>query len=224
MNTETNDIEALANREYKYGFVTDIESDAAPRGLSEEIIRFISAKKNEPEWMTEWRLKAYRHWTTMTVPAWPKVHYPPINFQDITYYSAPKQRGDRPKSLDEVDPRLLETYEKLGIPLREREKLAGVAVDAVFDSVSVATTFKEKLEEAGVIFSSFSEAVQQHPELVRKWLGSVVPYTDNFFATLNSAVFSDGSFCYVPRGVRCPMELSTYFRINAANTAQLAST
>src|SRR5438093_2332310 len=224
MNTETNDIEALANREYKYGFVTDIESDAAPRGLSEEIIRFISAKKNEPEWMTEWRLKAYRHWTTMTVPAWPKVHYPPINFQDITYYSAPKQRGDEPKSLDEVDPKLLETYEKLGIPLRERERLAGVAVDAVFDSVSVGTTFKKQLAEKGVIFCSMSEAIQEHPDLVKKYIGMVVPYTDNFYASLNSAVFTDGSFCYIPKGVRCPMELSTYFRINAAKSGQFERT
>jgi len=223
MNTETNDIEELANREYKYGFVTDIESDAAPRGLSEEIIRFISAKKNEPEWMTEWRLKAYRYWLTMEEPKWPNVHYPKINYDDIIYYSAPKQ-GSRPKSLNEVDPELRKTYEKLGISLAEQERLTGVAVDAVFDSGSVATTFKEKLGELGIIFCSFSEAVREHPELVRKYLGSVVPYSDNFFATLNSAVFSDGSFCYIPKGVRCPMELSTYFRINAADTGQFERT
>src|SRR5204863_5259668 len=180
--------------------------------------------KNEPVWLLEWRLNAYRHWTTMQAPAWPKVHYPPVNFQDITYYSAPKQRGDVPKSLDDVDPKLLETYEKLGIPLRERGRLAGVAVDAVFDSVSVATTFRETLAAKGVIFCSFSEAVREHPDLVRKYLGMVVPYTDNFYAALNSAVFSDGSFCYIPKGVRCPMELSTYFRINAANTGQFERT
>ena len=224
MSSESLSAQDIAQREYRAGFVTDIESESVPAGLSEDVIRLISAKKEEPEWLLEWRLKAYRHWLTMKEPTWANVHHPPIDYQSIVYYSAPKQKKDRPKSLDEVDPRLLETYEKLGIPLREREKLAGVAVDAVFDSVSVATTFKEKLEEAGVIFSSFSEAVQQHPELVRKWLGSVVPYTDNFFATLNSAVFSDGSFCYVPRGVRCPMELSTYFRINAANTGQFERT
>jgi Fe-S cluster assembly protein SufB len=222
MATETNTIEQLANREYKYGFVTDIEADAAPRGLSEDIIRFISAKKKEPAWMLEWRLKAYRYWITMEEPTWPNVHYPPIDYQDIIYYSAPKKRAL--KSLDEVDPELLKTYKKLGISLAEQERLTGVAVDAVFDSVSVATTFKEKLNELGIIFCSFSEAVQQHPELVKKYLGSVVPYTDNFFATLNSAVFSDGSFCYIPKGVRCPMELSTYFRINAADTGQFERT
>jgi Fe-S cluster assembly protein SufB len=214
----------LTGRPYKAGFVTDIESDSAPPGLNEEIIRFISARKQEPEWMLEWRLKAFRHWLTMKEPTWQNVHYPPIDYQSIVYYSAPRRRSDAPKSLDEVDPKLLETYEKLGIPLRERGKLAGVAVDAVFDSVSVATTFREQLAKAGVIFCSFSEAVREHPELVRKYLGSVVPSTDNFFATLNSAVFSDGSFCYVPKGVRCPMELSTYFRINSANTGQFERT
>ncbi len=188
------------------------------------MIRLISGKKREPEFLLEWRLKAYRHWLTMKEPTWANVHYPPIDYQAIVYYSAPKQKKNAPKSLDEVDPKLLETYEKLGIPLREREKLAGVAVDAVFDSVSVATTFREKLAEVGVIFCSFSEAVHNHPELVEKYLGTVVPYTDNFFATLNSAVFSDGSFCYIPKGVRCPMELSTYFRINAANTGQFERT
>src|SRR6476660_1232929 len=203
----------IANREYKAGFVTDIESETIPAGLSEDVVRLISAKKREPEWMTDWRLKAFRHWLTMKEPTWQFVKYPPVNFQDITYYSAPKQKTDGPKSLDEVDPKLLETYEKLGIPLRERERLAGVAVDAVFDSVSVATTFKETLAEKGIIFCSFSEAVQKHPDLVQKYLGMVVPYTDNFYAALNSAVFTDGSFCYIPKGVRCPMELSTYFRI-----------
>ncbi len=224
MSTATETIEGFVKQEYKYGFVTDVETDSAPPGLNEDIIRLISHKKNEPEWLLEWRLKAYRHWTTMQSPAWPKVHYPPVDFQDITYYSAPKQRGDAPKSLDEVDPKLLETYEKLGIPLRERGRLAGVAVDAVFDSVSVGTTFKKQLAEKGVIFSSFSEAVHEHPELVRKYLGSVVPITDNFYAALNSAVFTDGSFCYIPKGVRCPMELSTYFRINAAKSGQFERT
>src|SRR5438045_14742 len=224
MTTATETIEGFVKQEYKYGFYTDIESDSAPPGLNEETIRFISKTKNEPEFLLEWRLKAYRHWLTLTEPTWPKVHYPPIDYQKISYYSAPRKRGDGPKSLDEVDPKLLETYEKLGIPLRERERLAGVAVDAVFDSVSVGTTFKEKLAEKGVIFCSFSEAVQEHPELVKKYLGMVVPYTDNFYATLNSAVFSDGSFCYIPKGVRCPMELSTYFRINAANTGQFERT
>jgi Fe-S cluster assembly protein SufB len=224
MSTATETIEGLVKQEYKYGFYTDVETDAAPAGLNEDIIRLISTKKKEPEWMTEWRLKAYRHWTTMTVPAWPKVHYPPVNFQDITYYSAPKQKGDGPKSLDEVDPKLLETYEKLGIPLRERERLAGVAVDAVFDSVSVGTTFKKQLGEKGVIFCSMSDAIQEHPDLVRKYIGMVVPYTDNFYASLNSAVFTDGSFCYIPKGVRCPMELSTYFRINAAKSGQFERT
>jgi len=224
MSTPATDLELLAKQEYKYGFITDIEADSAPPGLNEEIIRFISAKKNEPDFLLEWRLKAYRHWLTMKEPTWPKVKYPPIDYQSIIYYSAPKSKKDGPKSLDEVDPELLATYEKLGIPLHEREVLAGVAVDAVFDSVSVATTFKGKLNDLGIIFCSFSEAVQEHPDLVQKYLGSVVPYTDNFFATLNSAVFSDGSFCFVPKGVRCPMELSTYFRINAANTGQFERT
>src|SRR5437762_11140338 len=224
MSTNINTIRDLAEREYQWGFVTDIEEERVPKGLNEDVIRLISAKKNEPPFLLEWRLKAYRHWLTMTEPTWPNVHYPPIDYQSIVYYSAPKQKKDGPKSLDEVDPKLLETYEKLGIPLREREKLAGVAVDAVFDSVSVATTFKEKLAEAGVIFCSFSEAVKNHPDLVKKYLGTVVPHTDNFFAALNAAVFSDGSFVYVPKGVRCPMELSTYFRINAAETGQFERT
>ena len=218
------DIETLVHRRYKHGFITDIASDSLPPGLDEGVIRAISLRKNEPPFMLEWRLKAYRHWLTMKEPEWAHVHYPKIDYQDISYFSAPKSDDDRPKSLDEVDPKLLETYDKLGIPLHERAKLAGVAVDAVFDSVSVATTFKEKLADAGVIFCSFSDAVQNHPELVRKYLGTVVPYRDNFFATLNSAVFSDGSFVYVPKGVRCPMELSTYFRINAANTGQFERT
>ena len=223
MSTETNAIEELANKEYKYGFVTEIDADVAPRGLNEDIIRLISRKKNEPEWLLEWRLRAFRHWLTMEEPTWPNVHYPKINYQDIIYYSAPKKKKEL-KSLDEVDPELLKTYEKLGISLREQERLSGVAVDAVFDSVSVATTFKGKLQELGIIFCSFSEAVKSHPDLVKKYLGAVVPYTDNFFATLNSAVFSDGSFCFVPKGVRCPMELSTYFRINAAETGQFERT
>ena len=222
--SSTSDLDVLTSQDYKYGFVTDIEAESAPPGLNEDIIRWISAKKEEPGFLLEWRLKAFRHWTTMVEPTWPNVHYPPIDYQAISYYSAPKSQKDGPQSLDEVDPELLETYEKLGIPLNEREALAGVAVDAVFDSVSVATTFKGKLEEMGVIFCSFSEAVKEHPELVEKYLGTVVPYTDNFFATLNSAVFSDGSFCYVPKDVRCPMELSTYFRINAANTGQFERT
>lgn len=224
MGTELSSIETLANREYKWGFVTDIEADSVPPGLNEDIIRLISARKNEPEFMLEWRLKAYRHWLTMEEPGWANIHYPPINYQDIVYYSAPKTNKDRPKSLDEVDPELLRTYEKLGIPLHEREALAGVAVDAVFDSVSVATTFREKLSELGIIFCSFSDAVRDHPKLVQKYLGSVVPSSDNFFAALNAAVFSDGSFCYIPKGVRCPMELSTYFRINAKNTGQFERT
>ena len=224
MSTETTQIEDLANQEYKYGFYTDVETDSAPPGLNEDIIRLISAKKEEPEFMLEWRLKAYKHWLTMTEPKWPNVQYPPIDYQSIVYYSAPKSQEDGPQSLDEVDPELLETYKKLGIPLEEQELLAGVAVDAVFDSVSVATTFKEKLGELGIIFCPFSEAVRDHPELVKKYLGSVVPHTDNFFASLNSAVFSDGSFVYIPEGVRCPMELSTYFRINARNTGQFERT
>jgi Fe-S cluster assembly protein SufB len=224
MSTDAKTVEEITRQEYRAGFITDIESESAPPGLNEDIIRLISAKKKEPPFLLEWRLKAYRHWLTLTEPTWAHVRYPPINYQSIVYYSAPKQKTSGPKSLDEVDPKLLEVYEKLGIPLREREKLAGVAVDAVFDSVSVATTFREKLAAVGVIFCSFSEAVQNHPDLVEKYLGSVVPYTDNFFATLNSAVFSDGSFCYIPKGVRCPMELSTYFRINAANTGQFERT
>ncbi len=224
MNTEVTTIEQLATKEYKFGFVTEIEADTVPPGLNEDVVRVISAKKNEPEWMLEWRLRAFRHWLTMKEPTWANVHYPPIDYQAATYYSAPKSKNDGPKSLEEVDPKLLETYEKLGIPLKERELLAGVAVDAVFDSVSVATTYREKLAKLGIIFGSMSEAVQNHPDLVRKYLGSVVPYTDNFFATLNSAVFSDGSFAYIPKGVRCPMELSTYFRINAQNTGQFERT
>ncbi len=224
MTTANVEIRELTSREYKYGFVTDIASDTVPPGLSEDVIRLISAKKGEPAFMLDWRLKAYRRWLKMTAPAWAHVHYPPIDFQAISYYSAPKQRSDGPQSLDEVDPKLLETYDKLGIPLHERARLAGVAVDAVFDSVSVATTFKARLAEAGVVFGSFSEAVQNHPELIERYLGTVVPITDNFYATLNSAVFTDGSFVYVPKGVRCPMELSTYFRINAAKTGQFERT
>ena len=215
-------IEEVASRDYKYGFVTDIDSEFAPKGLNEDIVGFISERKNEPQWLLDWRLTAYRHWLTMKEPRWALVDYPEIDFQDAYYYAAPKTDG--PKSMDEVDPRLLETYEKLGIPLAEQAVLAGVAVDAVFDSVSVATTFKKKLEEAGVIFCPISEAVAEHPELVKRYLGTVVPYTDNFYATLNSAVFSDGTFVYVPEGVRCPMELSTYFRINAAKTGQFERT
>ena len=221
--TKTANELALGDAAYKYGFVTDIESELAPKGLDEDTVRFISAKKDEPDWMLEWRLRAYRHWKTMREPTWQKVKYPPIDYQDAYYYAAPKTK-ERLNSLDEVDPELLATYEKLGIPLREQEMLAGVAVDAVFDSVSVATTYKGKLEAMGVIFSPISEAVREHPELVRKYLGSVVPYSDNFFATLNAAVFSDGTFAYVPKGVRCPMELSTYFRINAAQTGQFERT
>jgi Fe-S cluster assembly protein SufB len=224
MSTPTTDLDALTSQDYKYGFVTDIETETVPPGLNEDIVRWISAKKKEPEFLLEWRLKAYRHWTTMTEPKWPNVHYPPIDYQAASYFSAPKSKTDGPKSLDEVDPELLATYEKLGIPLSERATLAGVAVDAVFDSVSVATTFKGELEKLGIIFCSFSEAVLNHPDLIEKYLGTVVPYTDNFFATLNSAVFSDGSFCYIPKGVRSPMELSTYFRINAANTGQFERT
>jgi len=224
MSTATETIEGLVKTEYKYGFYTDVETDAAPPGLNEDIVRLISAKKNEPQFMLDWRLKAYRHWLTMEEPTWPHVTHPPIEYQKSVYYSAPKKKGDGPKSLDEVDPKLLETYEKLGIPLRERARLAGVAVDAVFDSVSVGTTFQKQLAEKGVIFCSFTEAVQNHPDLIKKYLGSVVPYSDNFFAALNSAVFSDGSFCFIPKGVKCPMELSTYFRINAANTGQFERT
>jgi Fe-S cluster assembly protein SufB len=223
MATDANTIEDLANREYKYGFVSEIDADAAPRGLNEGIVRLISAKKNEPEWLLEWRLKAFRHWLTMQEPRWQNVHYPPIDYQDVIYYSAPRPKK-KLGSLDEVDPEVRKTFDKLGIPLEEQKRLSNVAVDAVLDSVSVATTFKEKLAELGIIFCSFGEAVQRHPELVRRYLGTVVPYSDNFFATLNSAVFSDGSFCYVPKGVRCPMELSTYFRINAADTGQFERT
>ena len=226
MNTEVSAIEEFANKEYKYGFVTDIESDTAPKGLNEDTVRFISAKKKEPQFLLEWRLKAFRHWLKMLEegePAWQNLHFPKIDYQDIIYYSAPKQKKEL-KSLEEVDPEILKMYDKLGIPLREQELMSGVAVDVVFDSVSVATTYKSKLKELGIIFCSFSEAVQEHPELIQKYLGSVVPTTDNFFAALNSAVFSDGSFCYIPKGVRCPMELSTYFRINAANTGQFERT
>ena len=217
-------MESLVNRRYEHGFVTDIETESFPPGLDENVVRAISARKNEPEFMLEWRLQAYRQWLEMRVPVWAHVHYPKIDFNKISYFAAPKSDADGPQSLDEVDPKLLETYEKLGIPLHERARLAGVAVDAVFDSVSVATTFKEKLSEAGVIFCPFSEAVREHPALVQKYLGSVVPRRDNFYAALNSAVFSDGSFVYIPKGVRCPMELSTYFRINAANTGQFERT
>lgn len=217
-------INEVVNKNYPYGFVTQIESDTIPPGLSEDIIRLISAKKNEPKFMLEWRLQAYHHWLTLTPPKWAHVHYPEIDYQNIIYYSAPKSAEAGPKSLDEVDPKLLETYNKLGIPLHEQSRLAGVAVDAVFDSISVATTFKAKLAEAGVIFCPFSEAVQKYPELVEKYLGSVVPYRDNFFAALNSAVFSDGSFVYIPKGVRCPMELSIYFRINTAKSGQFERT
>jgi Fe-S cluster assembly protein SufB len=224
MSASTTGFDELISREYQHGFVTDLEADALPSGLSEDVIRLISAKKNEPAFMLDWRLAAYRHWLTMTEPHWATVQHPPIDYQSIVYYSAPMAQRNRPNSLDEVDPELLRTYEKLGVPLRERERLAGVAVDAVFDSVSVATTFREKLAELGIVFCSFSDAVQHHPDLVQKYLGSVVPLTDNFFAALNSAVFSDGSFCYIPPGVRCPMELSTYFRINAQNTGQFERT
>ncbi|WP_355660253.1 Fe-S cluster assembly protein SufB [Halomonas salifodinae] len=218
------EMEQLVRRDYKQGFVTDIESDTVPPGLDEGTIAFISQKKGEPQWMLEWRLKAYHQWLKMTPPSWAHLDYPPIDYQAISYYSAPKKPEDRPQSLDEVDPKLLETYEKLGIPLHERAALAGVAVDAVFDSVSVTTTFKEKLAEAGVIFCSISEAIREHPELVKQYLGTVVPTSDNYFAALNSAVFTDGSFVFVPEGVTCPMELSTYFRINAANTGQFERT
>jgi Fe-S cluster assembly protein SufB len=214
----------LTQREYQHGFVTDVETESIPAGLNEDVIRLISRKKNEPEWLLEWRLKAYRHWLTMEEPKWARVSYPPIDYQKIVYYAAPKSAKEGPKSLADVDPELLAMYEKLGVPLKEREVLAGVAVDAVIDSVSVATTFREKLASLGIIFCSFSEAVREHPDLVRKWLGSVVPSRDNFFAALNSAVFSDGSFCYIPKGVRCPMELSTYFRINQADTGQFERT
>ena len=223
MTTATRAIEELANREYQYGFVTDVEAETVPKGLSEEVVRLISEKKREPAWLLEWRLKAYRTWLTMTEPTWQNVRYSAIDYQDVIYYSAPKKKPTL-NSLDEVDPEIRATFEKLGIPLDEQKLLTGVAVDAVFDSVSVATTFRTKLAELGILFCSFSEAVQEHPDLVRKYLGTVVPYSDNFFATLNSAVFSDGSFAYIPKGVRCPMELSTYFRINAQNTGQFERT
>ncbi len=224
MSAATEQIDDILKKVYDAGFVTDIEQEYAPPGLSEEIVAFISKKKEEPDWLLQWRLKAYRRWLEMKEPSWAKVSYPTIDYQDICYYAAPKTNENAPKSLDEVDPELLRTYEKLGIPLHEREILAGVAVDAVFDSVSVATTFREKLSEVGVIFMPFSEAVREHPKLIKKYLGSVVPVSDNFFAALNSAVFSDGSVVYIPKGVRCPMELSTYFRINAANTGQFERT
>jgi Fe-S cluster assembly protein SufB len=221
--TATDTVEEFTGQEYKYGFVTDIETETIPKGLNEDIVRLISSKKQEPEWLLEWRLRAFRHWLTMTEPTWHNVHHPPINYQEAYYYSAPKPKKVL-NSLDEVDPELLATFEKLGISLAEQKRLTNVAVDAVFDSVSVTTTFKEKLYELGIVFGSFSEAVHNHPDLVRKYLGSVVPYSDNYFATLNSAVFSDGSFCYIPKGVKCPMELSTYFRINAENTGQFERT
>jgi len=224
MSTNSENVEKLVKKEYEHGFVTDIDADTIPPGLSEEIITFISNKKDEPKWLLDWRLKAYRQWLKMEDPTWAKLDIEHIDYQAISYYSAPKSKDDAPKSLDEVDPKILETYQKLGIPLDEQKMLAGVAVDAVFDSVSVATTFKQKLTDAGVIFCSFSEAVKEHPDLVKQYLGSVVPAADNFFAALNSAVFTDGSFCYIPKGVRCPMELSTYFRINASNTGQFERT
>jgi Fe-S cluster assembly protein SufB len=224
MPTDHNELETLVGKKYQHGFVTDIESDTLPPGLDEDVIRLISTRKGEPGFMLDWRLKAFRRWQRMTEPTWAHVHYPPIDFQAISYYSAPKRTTDGPKSLDEVDPKLLETYEKLGIPLHERARLAGVAVDAVFDSVSVATTFRERLATAGVLFCPISEALQRYPELIERYLGTVVPIGDNFYAALNSAVFTDGSFVYVPKGVRCPMELSTYFRINAAKTGQFERT
>ena len=220
----TQDLDAIVGQKYRHGFVTDIESDTVPPGLDEDVIGLISRKKGEPQFMLDWRLKAYRHWLGMRAPDWAQLRIAPIDYQGVSYYSAPRSKTDGPKSLEEVDPKLLATYEKLGVPLHERARLAGVAVDAVFDSVSVATTFKDKLSKAGVIFCPFSEAVRQHPELIEQYLGSIVPYTDNFFATLNSAVFTDGSFVYVPKGVRCPMELSTYFRINEAKTGQFERT
>jgi Fe-S cluster assembly protein SufB len=224
MLKEATQLDDLISQEYRHGFSTDLETDTLAKGLNEAVIRLISARKGEPEFMLDWRLQAYRHWLTMSEPGWSTIHHPPIDYQAISYYSAPKSRADGPRSLAEVDPELLRTYEKLGVPLQEREILAGVAVDAVFDSVSVATTFKAKLAELGIVFCSFSDAVREHPELVRQYLGTVVPYTDNYFASLNSAVFSDGSFCYIPPGVRCPMELSTYFRINAIATGQFERT
>ncbi len=223
MSKDNQVLEKFTSKEYEHGWTVDLENDNAPKGLSEDIVRFISARKNEPEWLLEWRLQAYRQWTKMTEPVWANVHHPPIDYQDIIYYSAPKQKATV-GNLDEVDPELIKTFEKLGISLTEQKRLTGVAVDAVIDSISVATTFKDKLAELGIIFCSFSEAVREHADLVKKYLGSVVPVQDNYFATLNSAVFSDGSFCYIPKGVRCPMELSTYFRINAANTGQFERT
>ncbi len=224
MSDSNKTIEQFVQSDYKYGFTTNVETDTAPPGLSEDIIRLISQKKSEPEFMLEWRLKAYRHWLTMAEPTWPNVHYPPIDYQSIVYYAAPKARKPGPKSLADVEPEILEMYRKLGISLQEQERLAGVAVDAIMDSVSVGTTLKGQLAEKGIIFCSFTEAIHEHPDLIRKWLGSVVPYTDNYFAALNAAVFSDGSFCYIPKGVRCPVELSTYFRINAINTGQFERT
>ena len=224
LSDEIKEIEQKLSQDYKYGFVTKIDQETIPPGLNEDIIKIISSKKNEPKWLLDWRLKAFKQWKKMTEPNWSMLEHEPIDYQKISYYSAPKDKKDGPKSLDEVDPELLKTYDKLGIPLEEQKMLAGVAVDAVFDSVSVTTTFKEELEKAGVIFCSFSEAVQNYPEIVKKYLGSVIPSTDNFFACLNSAVFSDGSFVYIPKGVRCPMELSTYFRINASNTGQFERT
>jgi Fe-S cluster assembly protein SufB len=224
MSANAQTLERLTEGGYEFGFVTDVEQETVPPGLSEDVVRLISAKKQDPEWLLEWRLTAYRYWLTLKEPQWASIHHPPIDYQAISYYAAPKSKGDGPKSLDEIDPEILKTYAKLGIPLAEQEILAGVAVDAVFDSVSVATSFKGKLAEKGIIFCSFSEAVREHPELVRQYLGSVVPYRDNYFAALNSAVFSDGSFCFIPKGVRCPMELSTYFRINASNTGQFERT
>jgi Fe-S cluster assembly protein SufB len=223
MNEDLNMLEQTALNDYKYGFVTDIDTDIIPKGLSEAVVELISKKKNEPEWMLNWRLKAYAHWLKLEEPKWPNVKYPPINYQDIIYYAAPKKK-EQLNSLDEVDPELLRTFEKLGISLNEQKRLTGVAVDVVMDSVSIATSFKEQLSEIGVIFCSISEAIQKHPDLVKKHLGSVVPMTDNYFAALNSAVFTDGSFCYIPKGVRCPMELSTYFRINAENSGQFERT
>jgi Fe-S cluster assembly protein SufB len=223
MSKDNQVLEELTSKEYEHGWTTNIETESAPKGLNEDIIRFISAKKNEPQWLLDYRLNAYRQWTKMKEPKWPNVTYPPINYQDIIYYSAPVQKA-KPKNLEDVDPELIKTFEKLGISLTEQKRLTGIAVDAVIDSVSVATTFKETLGELGIIFCSFSEAVQEHPELVKKYMGSVVPVNDNYFAALNAAVFTDGSFCYIPKGVRCPMELSTYFRINAANTGQFERT
>ncbi len=220
---ELSTIEKTVFSDYKYGFITHIEADEAPMGLNEDVIRFISARKKEPQWMLDWRLKAYRHWLTMKTPEWANISYPPIDYQEIIYYSAPKQKIN-PKNLDEIDPELIRTFEKLGISLEEQKRLTGVAVDAVIDSVSIGTSFKGQLAELGIIFCSMSEAIQEHPELIREYLGSVVPITDNYFSALNAAVFSDGSFCYIPKGVRCPMELSTYFRINAGNTGQFERT